>query len=75
MPTRLILKIALGRGMTLKSKEWKSSSEVKQKHQQQPTSQKRPRGSLESTIIGSFIELQGNRNYQKILQENFNKED
>ena len=60
--------------MTLKSKEWKSSSEVKQK-QQQPTSQKRSRSSLEDTIIGSFIGLQGNGNYQKVLLENLNKED
>ena len=61
--------------MALKSKERKSSSDVKQKHEQQPTSQKRPRGSLEGTIIRSFIGLQGNGNYQKVLQENLNKED
>ena len=59
--------------MTLKSKERKTSSEVKQ--QQQPTSQNPPRGFPEGTIIEIFIGLYGNKNYHKGLYEYLQKDD
>ena len=57
--------------MTLKSKERKTSSEVKQ--QQQPTPQNPPRGSPEGTSIESFIGLYGNKNYHKGLYKYLQK--